>query len=328
MKRVVRFGRGLIAVVCLTAGCGGRHSLEPLPRSVSEPRAAKVETLAEHEWWLPVAQNCRLYVREIGQGPYVIVLHDGWGLEHSYLVDGFRPLAKRFRFVFYDQRGSLRSPCDSLASIADHVDDLDRLRAALGQERVILVGHTMGAFLAASYAMEHPDRVAGLALLGGGPIVRSTDYRELTHTDLQLRYRRPEVLAEMAKQGLRPEQPTDPRLRWLQYRIAKGAALLHNVGRWEMLEGTLFYASGANRAAAASMPKEWDFTSFIAGLPFPVLVVFPDDDLWPPPFKSLHNADVEIMAGAGHVMWVDQPQVFTRILSRYLRALTPTAAAR
>lgn len=328
MNHTRPFAQVLMALVLGTAACATHRVHQSSPSNVSSAGRSGLSVPSEHEWWLTVAGNCRLYVREVGHGPYVVVLHDGWGLEHSYLVGGFRPLAKRFRFVFYDQRGSLRSPCDSLASLDDHVDDLERLRVALGGTRMILVGHAMGAYLAASYVARHPDHVAGLALLGAAPILRSADYRSVTDDDLRPRYRRPRVEAERTKHGLDRKEPADPRLRWLQYRIAKGAVFLHKVERWTRLEGTLFFAADANHAAAASMPKEWDFTPLLAGLPFRVLVVFPDDDLWPPPPRGVPNAQIEVIRQAGHIMWIDQPEEFTSILKRYLDSVLASDGTR
>jgi proline iminopeptidase len=50
-------------------------------------------------------------------------------VEHRYLLDALRGLEDRFHFVFYEQRGSLRSSSpDSLVSVAAHTRDLERLR--------------------------------------------------------------------------------------------------------------------------------------------------------------------------------------------------------
>lgn len=35
------------------------------------------------EWYLAAGEGCRLYVREFGVGDTVVVLHGGWGAEHS-----------------------------------------------------------------------------------------------------------------------------------------------------------------------------------------------------------------------------------------------------
>ena len=50
------------------------------------------------------------------------------------------------------------------------VDGSRALRAHLGQDRLLLVGHSWGAMLAMAYAAAHPDRIDRLILIGsGGP---------------------------------------------------------------------------------------------------------------------------------------------------------------
>jgi pimeloyl-ACP methyl ester carboxylesterase len=49
-----------------------------------------------------------------------------------------------------------------------HADDLARLLDARGVERVLVAGHSMGAFASVMFAHDHPDRVAGLVLIDGG----------------------------------------------------------------------------------------------------------------------------------------------------------------
>ena len=74
------------------------------------------------EWRLYTDDGTSLFVREFGQGDTVLVLHGGWGAEHSYLIDPFIKLANKYHFIFYDQRGSLRSQCpDSLISVDNHI---------------------------------------------------------------------------------------------------------------------------------------------------------------------------------------------------------------
>lgn len=115
----------------------------------------------EPEWYLS-CDGCRLFVQEYGKGTETVVaLHGGWGAEHSYLLDAFQGVEEAYRLVFYDQRGSLRSPCPpEKISVEKHVEDLDRLRAELGLERITLVGHSMGTTLATMYLDRHPDRVS------------------------------------------------------------------------------------------------------------------------------------------------------------------------
>jgi lipase len=55
------------------------------------------------------------------------------------------------------------------SSMSRHVDDLLALLDALGIERAVLAGHSMGGFVSVRFAASHPDRTAGLVLVDGGP---------------------------------------------------------------------------------------------------------------------------------------------------------------
>ncbi len=168
---------GLMLVLAL-AGC----STSPAsPRSAVAPAGGPtplpiVDGMPCNQWYMNTtdADGAELshYVAEYGveakPGNTVIVLHGGWGSEHSYLVPAIRPLADQWRFVLYDQRGSLRSPATPPAKVtyANLIEDLEQLRRRLGLEKVTLMAHSMGNMLAYGYLREHPDRVAGLVLVG------------------------------------------------------------------------------------------------------------------------------------------------------------------
>ncbi|MGA8048156.1 MAG: alpha/beta hydrolase [Dermatophilaceae bacterium] len=53
-------------------------------------------------------------------------------------------------------------------SLVQHADDTARALDDLGIGRVLVVGHSMGAFVATRLAERHPDRVAALVLVDGG----------------------------------------------------------------------------------------------------------------------------------------------------------------
>lgn len=50
---------------------------------------------------------------------------------------------------------------------------LDKWREAMGLEKVVLMGHSMGGYLAATYALQHPERVQHLVLVCPAGIVSS-----------------------------------------------------------------------------------------------------------------------------------------------------------
>lgn len=98
--------------------------------------------------------------------PTVLALH-GITANHR----SFAPLADRLpvRLVAPDLRGRGRSnglpPPYGLSQLAD---DAARVLDALDVENAVVVGHSMGAFVAARLADRHPGRVSGLVLVDGG----------------------------------------------------------------------------------------------------------------------------------------------------------------
>lgn len=110
----------------------------------------------------------RIHVRDEGTGGVpVVFLHSfaGSGEHWSEQMSHLRPSR---RVVAIDLRGhggseapaSGNYAADSLAAdVAAAVD-------ALGLEHFVLVGHSMGGSAAIAYAGAHPDRVAGLVLVG------------------------------------------------------------------------------------------------------------------------------------------------------------------
>ena len=288
------------------------------------------------EWLLPVrdsvgrspqpqAAPCRLWVREIGHpdDPRAVFLHGGWGGEHEDLLYGFLPLAGQLRLTFYDQRGSLRSPCDELPTAADHVADLEALRRALGEERVVLVGHSKGTWLGMAYAEAHPERVAGLVLIA--PVWPTPDAPDV---DAPPPWERPEVAAELARHGLELQRKREdgPRGWSINHRIIFAAVNLHDVTKWRELRPPWAYATDAANSAAESMKDDYDFRpalARLAGRGVPILVIQGDDDYLPPATwtESIDGVERVEVARAGHAAYVDRPERVRALVRDFLETL-------
>ena len=288
--------------------------------ATSIPLDAQSPTTGGDEWYLSTPDDCRLYVTEVGEGPPLVVLHGGWGAEHSYLLDAFEGLEDRHRLVFYDQRGSLRSPCpDSLVSVEAHVADLERLRRQLGFDRMTLVGHSMGTFLGMSYLREHPDRVGGLVLMNAiVPRTPQSEEEADLYREEQGAFRewteREAVADELAEEGLSGDSLSD-RQATHRWRIRFAAANIFHVDRWRRLKGgQVFYDAGAGRAAGESMGDGWDFIDALHDAEFPITVINGDHDLvgfggelHRRLYAPLPNVEFVLLENAGHNAWIDAP---------------------
>lgn len=100
--------------------------------------------------------------------PVVVALH---GITANALSWGTvaRQLAGRVTLVAPDLRGRAGSSgLPGPYGIAAHADDTAALTEALGVDRVVLAGHSMGAFVAALASVRHPERFGPLLLVDGG----------------------------------------------------------------------------------------------------------------------------------------------------------------
>ena len=114
--------------------------------------------------------GAEIFYRSLGSGPPVIVLHGGPSIGHGYLLSGLVPLASDHRVIFFDQRGiglSTGAADSTRLTVSRFLDDIEAVRSALvgDEEPVHLVGHSWGAALALSYAIDRPEFVRSLTLI-------------------------------------------------------------------------------------------------------------------------------------------------------------------
>src|SRR5947209_9168934 len=105
---------------------------------------------------------------ESGEGIPVVLLH-GLTATRRYVVMGSRALERSgHRVIAYDARGHGRSspaPAPDAYGYERLCGDLHAVLDAAGVDRSLIAGASMGAHTAARFALEHPERVAALALI-------------------------------------------------------------------------------------------------------------------------------------------------------------------
>jgi pimeloyl-ACP methyl ester carboxylesterase len=105
---------------------------------------------------------------ESGEGSPLVLLH-GLTATRRYVVMGSRLLERSGgRVIAYDARGHGRSTPASDPSAYGYerlAADLLAVLDALGLERAVLAGASMGAHTAVRFALRHPERVAALGLI-------------------------------------------------------------------------------------------------------------------------------------------------------------------
>jgi len=101
----------------------------------------------------------RLYYEARGTGRALLFLH-GFTLDHRMWNQQTEALAKTHKVVSYDARGFGRSDLPSTETYR-HYEDAAALCDHLGIDRVIAIGHSIGAHQMLEFALNRPDLVAG-----------------------------------------------------------------------------------------------------------------------------------------------------------------------
>jgi pimeloyl-ACP methyl ester carboxylesterase len=128
----------------------------------------------------------RLAGETAGDGPPVVLLH-GLTATRRYVVMGSRSLERsRHRVISYDARGHGRSSGSQPAGrygYEDLTDDLLAILDAQDVDRAVLAGVSMGAHTLLRFALDHPQRVAGLVVITPGFRAGPLDPARLAHWD-------------------------------------------------------------------------------------------------------------------------------------------------
>jgi pimeloyl-ACP methyl ester carboxylesterase len=110
----------------------------------------------------------RLYVDDGGRGGLPVVFVHSFAGSSGHWAAQLAHLRRGRRAVALDLRGHGRSqaPAPGGYSVDAQAADIGAVVDGLGLKRFVLVGHSMGGVAATAYAGAHPDRVAGLVLVG------------------------------------------------------------------------------------------------------------------------------------------------------------------
>lgn len=106
----------------------------------------------------------RLHVRDIGQGPPIVMIHGLAGQMRNFAAVA-EQLQGEHRIVLIDRPGCGHSPGRGADSLGDQAALIAALIDELGLDRPLIVGHSLGGAVAMALALNHPDRIGGLALV-------------------------------------------------------------------------------------------------------------------------------------------------------------------
>ena len=262
-----------------------------------------------------------LFVRRIGSGPPVVVLHGGPGADHEYLRPGFDALADGREVLYYDQRGGGRSPVprDVPVGWIEQVADLEALRRHWGLEQLTVAGYSWGGLLALLYALEHPGRVGRLALVSPAPTWRAARGRfEATFARRNMDPAFQEERRLLRESGLRERDPAAFQQRIFELSVA---AYFFDPSRARDL--TPFRVVARTQQEVWHSLDDYDLRPRLPALAgTPTLVLHGEDD--PIPIETarttagLLGAEFHAVPRCGHVPYVEAFETFRSVVGAFL----------
>jgi proline iminopeptidase len=349
MKKKLLVGLGVVVVALLVAaGALWFLMVQPLYRpGMLRAGPAITRPLQSHDesFWT-MGDGVRLYHFGDGAGRNVLVVHGGPGFPFRTPVPGLRPLADRYRFIYYDQRGCGRSsrPIERFSGqnyfqnvkllngklgLGAQVADIERIRRILGDQQLVIVGHSFGALLAALYAAEFPERVKGMVLVGPANLLKMPPDDGGLYERMRARMPaklKPEYEAYLKRlldfSGVFSKSDEDLRALnagFVKYYVAAGGMVPEmpdgsDNGGW-MVQGMYF-----------SMGMRHDYRAAMKAVTAPVLVVHGEKDLQPEAWSrefaaAFPKARVTVIRNAGHFVFYDRPDEFAAEVGKFFGEL-------
>ncbi len=117
----------------------------------------------------------KIHSSSAGKARQTVILVHGWTCDSTSWTAQIGPLSKTYRVVTLDLpgHGLSGSPADGKFSVDLFARAVEAVRAEANADKVVLVGHSMGAPVIRQYARLYPQHVAGLVAvdgpLAGGP---------------------------------------------------------------------------------------------------------------------------------------------------------------
>ncbi|MET0477946.1 MAG: alpha/beta hydrolase [Actinomycetota bacterium] len=285
----------------------------------------------------------RLHVEELGQGPCLVFAH-GFSLTQDSWHYQRRDLPERFRCVFYDQRGHGRSgrPRKHDYSLPALAGDLKAVLDWTGEERVVIVAHSMGGIASLQFAEQFPGelggRVAGLVLVGSTYVDTVRGMTAAVSAWGSAWAQRTLITGAFRFMGQDPVRANQLRRRgsdlgYLGTRLF-GFGSNPSPSQVAFIDQTLAGTDVEVWAKVFPSLIDFDLSDALAAVNVPALIATGDKDRLTPPAAARHMADkipgsrLLILEDAGHCAFLEEHEVLNAEIAALAdEALAPAKAA-
>lgn len=250
----------------------------------------------------------------------IILLHGGPGVP-TPMVEVAQILQTQYQVIFFAQRGTGPSPCRQCSyDIPDYLYDLNTIADHFALDQFHVFGHSWGGLYAQIYAQEFPGRLRSVFLCspssGTNTVWQQTEREVLQYS--KERTNQSEWL-RMGWYSLLGLLGSDRAYQHLFHQVLKN----YHRG-WtdvppseDLLKQIRARPINQTRKSILKYPSLRPMTD----LPFPLLVVYGDQDIYGPSTAKLRDrypaATYQEIQKCGHIPWVHQPAAFRQILKDF-----------
>jgi 3-oxoadipate enol-lactonase len=255
--------------------------------------------------------NSNVEVTGQDTGEPIILIH-GIGADLTLWEDVIPFLEKEFKVIRYDLRGSGKSdfPRSSPLSVEQWAGDLDALMSSLNVEGAHLVGWSLGGMISVELYLRDPKRIKSLTLVGSTP--------KLQPPAAQL-FRERARLAENEGMKILVEKTFQTTLDSFAPSVR-----VHHPAKIKKFRSMLENHDKNAYAAIARALVNVDHSKRLDEVLCPTLILVGQYDARTPLSDSemmcmkIPNSFMKIIPDCGHFYPIEQPELFSNIVNRYL----------
>jgi proline iminopeptidase len=262
---------------------------------------------------------------DLRRRPTIVLIHGGPGVyDHGYFKPEFGRLASHGQVVYLDLRGHGHSEWGSAAdwTFEACADDIHAFCVALGIERPIVLGHSLGAPIVLLYGARHPGHAGGLVIQSGfarwDPPRMVEAFRRVAGDEV----------AGIAGRSYAGEEVPDE--DWARVFAAFGRCLPDAERKANTPQNLDLNAHGMG------LVRRLDIVDQLVNIDVPALVSVGDvDPVTPIPaaeeiVAALPEgiAQLDVVEGAGHFTWLDAPERYWPALVEFVERVAKGEPAR
>jgi proline iminopeptidase len=271
--------------------------------------------------------GAKLFVKTMGSGEPIVMVHDGPGFNYLYFLPQFKELAKHYMLIFYDQRASGKSSADvdsNSITMDNFVKDLEGIRKLFGLKKMNLFGHSWGGLIAMNYAIKYPQNLRALILSNTTPAKASL--RNKIYYILSSRSTKEEGNELRKITSSNGYKEKDPKVMENFYKLLFAPAF-YNKKYVDSLNIILPPDNEKKNNLLSLLPLfDYDINFQLQFVKCPTLIITGDYDIMPPEaneeiHKDIKSSKLVTLKHCGHFPFVEDKKEYFAVLENFLASI-------